>query len=232
MPSPFIIAVDGPSGSGKSSVSRAIATEFGLAYLDTGAMYRAMTWWMLQHGIDVADPHAVAAHVDEPILVSGMDPQAPTITVDGVDVSGPIREADVTGAVSLVSAVPQVRQRLVATQQQAAEDATVGIVIEGRDIGTVVLPNADLKIYLTADQDVRAARRAAEDAARAGGTDVDAAVVAATEAALAARDAIDSNREASPLAMADDAVHVDATTLSLAEVIDVVRQLAVRTQQA
>ena len=232
MPSPFIIAVDGPSGSGKSSVSRAIATEFGLAYLDTGAMYRAMTWWMLQHGIDVADPHAVAAHVDEPMLVSGMDPQAPTITVDGVDVSGPIREADVTGAVSLVSAVPQVRQRLVATQQQAAEDATVGIVIEGRDIGTVVLPNADLKIYLTADQDVRAARRAAEDAARAGGTDVDAAVVAATEAALAARDAIDSNREASPLAMADDAVHVDATTLSLAEVIDVVRQLAVRTQQA
>lgn len=232
MPSPFIIAVDGPSGSGKSSVSRAIATEFGLAYLDTGAMYRAMTWWMLQHGIDVADPLAVAAHVDEPMLVSGMDPQAPTITVDGVDVSGPIREADVTGAVSLVSAVPQVRQRLVATQQQAAEDATVGIVIEGRDIGTVVLPNADLKIYLTADQDVRAARRAAEDAARAGGTDVDAAVVAATEAALAARDAIDSNREASPLAMADDAVHVDATTLSLAEVIDVVRQLAVRTQQA
>jgi len=232
MPSPFIIAVDGPSGSGKSSVSRAIATEFGLAYLDTGAMYRAMTWWMLQHGIDVADPHAVAAHVDEPILVSGMDPQAPTITVDGVDVSGPIREPDVTGAVSLVSAVPQVRQRLVATQQQAAKDATVGIVIEGRDIGTVVLPNADLKIYLTADQDVRAARRAAEDAARAGGTDVDAAVVAATEAALAARDAIDSNREASPLAMADDAVHVDATTLSLAEVIDVVRQLAVRTQQA
>ena len=232
MPSPFILAVDGPSGSGKSRVSRAIATEFGLAYLDTGAMYRAMTWWMLQHGIDVADPHAVAAHVDEPILVSGMDPQAPTITVDGVDVSGPIREPDVTGAVSLVSAVPQVRQRLVATQQQAAEDATVGIVIEGRDIGTVVLPNADLKIYLTADQDVRAARRAAEDAARAGGTDVDAAVVAATEAALAARDAIDSNREASPLAMADDAVHVDATTLSLAEVIDVVRQLAVRTQQA
>lgn len=232
MPSPFIIAVDGPSGSGKSSVSRAIASELGLAYLDTGAMYRAMTWWMLQHGIDVADPQAVAAHVDEPMLVSGMDPQAPTITVDGVDVSGPIREADVTGAVSLVSAVPQVRQRLVATQQQAAKGATAGIVIEGRDIGTVVLPNADLKIYLTADQDVRAARRAAEDAARAGGTDVDAAVVAATESALAARDAIDSNREASPLAMADDAVHVDATTLSLAEVIDVVRQLAVRTQQA
>ena len=195
-------------------------------------MYRAMTWWMLEHGVDVHNQEDVAAHVGEPVLVSGTDPLAPSITVDGLDVSVPIREAAVTGAVSLVSAVPQVREVLVAKQRRAATEANAGIVIEGRDIGTVVLPNADLKVYLTADQEVRAARRAAEDAARAGGQDVDAAVLQATQAALAQRDAIDSQREASPLAMADDAVHVDATELNLAEVINVVRELARKAERS
>lgn len=226
MGQPLIIAVDGPSGSGKSSVSRAVASELGLQYLDTGAMYRAMTWWMLHHDVDVNDAVAVARNAVRANIVSGMDPLDPTITVDGVDVSTPIREADVTGAVSLVSAVPEVRSILVAKQQQAANDAQRGIVIEGRDIGTVVLPNAELKVYLTADQGVRAARRAAEDAARAGGEDVDAAVLAATAEALARRDSIDSSREVSPLAKADDAVHIDASALTLQEVIDSVLALA------
>src|SRR5690348_18432385 len=111
--------MDGPSGSGKSSVSKGVARVLGLRYLDTGAMYRAMTWWMLQEGIDIGDPVAVADRAEEPLLVSGTDPDHPLITVNGTDVSGPIRTAEVTGAVSAVSAVPAVRRRLVALQREA-----------------------------------------------------------------------------------------------------------------
>ena len=109
-----VVAMDGPSGSGKSSTSRGVAVRLGLRYLDTGAMYRAMTWWMLEHGIDVDDPSAVAAQADAPLLVSGTDPAAPTITVDGTDVAAAIREQAVTSAVSAVSAVPEIRARLLA----------------------------------------------------------------------------------------------------------------------
>ena len=108
-----VVAMDGPSGSGKSSTARGVATRLGLRYLDTGAMYRAMTWWMLENGVDVDDADAVAGHADEPVLVAGTDPQAPTITVGGTDVAGPIRGPEVTAAVSAVSAVPAVRARLV-----------------------------------------------------------------------------------------------------------------------
>src|SRR5690349_4360997 len=156
----MIIAVDGPSGSGKSSTSRGVATRLGLRYLDTGAMFRAMTWWLLQQGVDVNDPEAVAARVDAPVLVSGTDPDAPTITVDGVDVSGPIRTQEVTSAVSAVSAVPAVRERLLREQRDIIGSG--GIVVEGRDIGTVVAPDAAVKVYLTADPEARAARRTAE----------------------------------------------------------------------
>src|SRR3954451_5152280 len=106
-----VVAMDGPSGSGKSSTSRGVATRLGMRYLDTGAMFRAMTWWMLEHGVDVDDAAAVAAHADRPVLVSGTDPQAPTITVDGTDVAGPIRGQLVPSAVSAVSTVPEIRQR-------------------------------------------------------------------------------------------------------------------------
>ncbi|MCU0301251.1 MAG: (d)CMP kinase [Candidatus Nanopelagicales bacterium] len=218
-----VVAIDGPSGSGKSSTSRGVARALGLEYLDTGAMYRAMAWYMLDRGVDVGDPAAVAARADEPVLASTTDPDAPTIAVDGVDVSAAIRGAAVTGAVSPVAAVPAVRERLVALQRAVVADAARrgrGIVVEGRDIGTVVLPDATAKIYLTADAGARAARRALEDAGRAGAEGPDAGSLEATAASLAARDAIDSNRAVSPLAMADGAVHVDGTHLTLAEVIE------------
>ena len=206
-----VIAVDGPSGSGKSSTSRGVATKLGFAYLDTGAMYRAMTWAMLNAGVDVHDAPAVAAAASGVQIVSGTDPQEPTITVDGVDVAGPIRGSDVTAAVSHVASVPQVRSQLVALQRAAIAAAGLGIVAEGRDIGTAVAPDADLKIYLVADPVARAERRAAE----LGVEDANAMAEA-----LAKRDEIDSNRTASPLTQAADAVVVDGTHLTLEEVID------------
>ena len=134
-----------------------MAVGLGLRYLDTGAMYRAITWWMLENHVDVEDSAAVAAQADAPVLVSGSDPLAPTITVDGVDVSEPIREQAVTSAVSAVSAVPEIRQRLVREQRDIIGDG--GIVVEGRDIGTAVAPDAPVKVYLTADPAARAERR-------------------------------------------------------------------------
>ena len=230
-----VVAVDGPSGSGKSSVSRGVARGLGLDYLDTGAMYRALTWAMLRDGVDVTDAEAVAAACSAPRLDSGTDPDAPTIAVDGQDVSVAIRQSDVTAAVSAVSAVPAVRQRLVEVQRasvEAARAAGRGIVVEGRDIGTVVLPDADVKVFLVADPAVRAARRAAEDAARAGRDDVDDHVVRRTEEELRRRDAHDSSRETSPLTRADDAVVVDATDLTLDEVIAAVVSLVRETARS
>ena len=210
MSSPLVVAIDGTSGSGKSSTSRGVADRLGLRYLDTGAMFRAMTWWMLREGVDVHDPAAVAARCEEPQLVSGTDPLAPTITVDGVDVGVAIRSDAVNAAVSPVSAVPEVRARLLALQRAAIAADPTGIVVEGRDIGSVVVPDAPVKLYLSADPGARAARRAAEQ----GGADV-----AATRESLLARDQIDSGRATAPLVMADGAVHIDTTPYSLEEVI-------------
>ncbi|WP_309504923.1 MULTISPECIES: (d)CMP kinase, partial [Nocardioides] len=134
MSSSLVIAVDGTSGSGKSSTSRGVADRLGVRYLDTGAMFRAMTWWMLRQGVDVHDPAAVAARCAEPVIESGTDPMAPTITVDGTDVAVAIRQDDVNGAVSPVSAVPEVRARLLQMQRDVIA-ADGGIVVEGRDIG-------------------------------------------------------------------------------------------------
>ncbi len=210
-----VVAIDGPSGSGKSSTSRGVATRLGLRYLDTGAMYRAITWWMLRYDVPVDDPTAVAARCCEPTIASGTDPAAPTITVDGVDVAAAIRTPEVTGAVSQVSAVPQVRARLLDLQREviAASLSGPGIVVEGRDIGSTVAPDADVKVYLTADAAARAQRRAAEE----GGSDL-----AATESSLLARDQIDSTRTTSPLTMADGAVHLDTTPYTLDEVVDLI----------
>jgi CMP/dCMP kinase len=209
-----VVAIDGPSGSGKSSTSRGVAERLGLRYLDTGAMYRAMTWWMLRRGVDVRDPGAVAALVEEPEILSGTDPRGPTILVDGIDVGLAIRSDEVNAAVSPVAAVPEVRRRLVEVQREVIGDG--GIVVEGRDIGSVVAPDAEVKVYLTADPAARARRRALET----GGTDE--SVVQATRESLLARDQIDSARTASPLVMAAGAVHVDGTAYTLDEVVDLV----------
>ncbi|MFE5857707.1 (d)CMP kinase [Streptomyces sp. NPDC056500] len=206
-----IVAIDGPAGTGKSSTSRAVAAALGLSYLDTGAQYRAITWWMITNGVDVADPSAIATAADKPAIVSGTDPADPTITVDGVDASGPIRTPEVSAKVSAVSAVPEVRTAITDLQRTIAASAVMGIVVEGRDIGTTVLPDADLKIFLTASPEARAARRSGE---------LKGADVAATKEALIKRDAADSSRKTSPLAKADDAIEVDTTELTLQQVID------------
>lgn len=212
-----MVAVDGTSGSGKSSTCRGVAARLGLHYLDTGAMFRAMTWWMLREGIDVHDPAAVAARAGEPLIESGTDPDSPTIHVDGHDVATAIRSDQVTSNVSPVSTVPAVRARLLERQREIIGAALLqgGIVVEGRDIGSVVWPQAELKLYLTADASARALRRAAEE----GGSDLDA-----TEQLLQERDRIDSGRATAPLMMAAGAIHIDTTNYSLEEVID----LAVR----
>lgn len=210
MTSSVVVAVDGTSGSGKSSTCRGAATRLGLRYLDTGAQFRAMTWWMLEHGVAVHDPAAVAARCTEPTIISGTDPAAPTISVDGHDVAGAIRSVEVTGAVSPVSTVPEVRARLLRLQREIIADG--GIVVEGRDIGSVVWPEAEVKIFLSADTSARARRRFAEHAHLG---DVDAA-----EASLRQRDTIDSGRATAPLRQADGSVHIDTTDFTLDEVID------------
>ncbi|MEU9333726.1 (d)CMP kinase [Streptomyces sp. NPDC048290] len=210
---PVIVAIDGPSGTGKSSTSKAVAAQLGLSYLDTGAQYRAITWWMVSNGIDTDDPSAIAAAAGKPEIVSGVDPAGPTIEVDGTDVAGPIRTQDVTAKVSAVSAVPEVRARITELQRTIAAGAGGGIVVEGRDIGTTVLPDADLKIFLTASAEARAARRSGE---------LKGADLAATREALVKRDAADSGRKTSPLAKADDAVEVDTTELTLTQVVECV----------
>ncbi|QHC21902.1 (d)CMP kinase [Streptomyces sp. GS7] len=218
-PAAVIVAIDGPAGTGKSSTSKAVAAKLGLGYLDTGAQYRAITWWMLTNGIDVDDAVAVADASAKPVIVSGTDPAAPTITVDGLDAAGPIRSQEVTAAVSAVSAVPEVRALITDLQRSIAAGAPHGIVVEGRDIGITVLPDADLKVFLTASPEARAARRNGE---LRGKNPELAADLAATREALVKRDAADSSRKTSPLAKADDAVEVDTTDLTLDQVIECV----------
>ena len=207
-PETVVVAIDGTSGSGKSSTSRGVAIRLGLRYLDTGAMFRAVTWWMLQHGVDVHDPAAVAAHAEEPEIHAGTDPVAPTIAVGDVDVAAAIRGPEVNAAVSPVAAVPEVRARLLRLQREII--GAGGIVVEGRDIGSVVWPQAEVKVYLSADASARAYRRALEE----GGSDV-----TATQASLEARDRIDSGRATAPLTLVDGAHHIDTTGHTLEEVI-------------
>jgi cytidylate kinase len=209
-----VVAVDGPAGSGKSTVSRRLATALGARYLDTGAMYRAVTWAVLRDGVDPADADSVAKIADHVTIDIGTDPGAPHVSVDGTAVDRPIRGPEVTAAVSAVAAVPAVRARLVAQQREiiAAERR---IVVEGRDIGTVVAPDADLKVYLTASAAERGRRRSAENAG-----DLDTTV-----ADLARRDKLDSSRAADPLRRADDAVVLDTTALGIDEVVARLRSL-------
>jgi cytidylate kinase len=213
------ISLDGPSGTGKSSVARDVARKLGAAYLDTGAMYRAATVAVLDAGVSLDDKIAVARAVSEAVIEVRTDARREVVRVDGVDVRERIRGAEVTRAVSPVSAVPAVRRLLVARQRElvAAADA---VVVEGRDIGTVVLPDATLKIYLTASPEVRAQRRAGQLGVR------DPAKVAALAQDLRRRDDYDSRRADSPLRPAEDAIIVDSTDLDRAAVVQRILELA------
>lgn len=204
----LVVAVDGPSGAGKSSASRGAAVALGLRYLDTGAMYRALTWWLLERGVDPGDTGAVAGLAAEPVIEVSTDPQAPWTTVDGTDVSAAIRTREVTNAVSAVAAVPRIRAHLIARQRDIIARAP-GIVAEGRDIGTVVAPDAPVKVFLTADGAARASRRAAEASW-------------STRADQDRRDRLDAAQSEK----AADAVVIDSTGLGLDEVVDTIVRLA------
>jgi len=216
----LIIAVDGPAGSGKSSAALGVARALGLRYLDTGAMYRALTWWLLAHEVDISSPAAVAEHMRHAVIEVGTDPDAPGIRVDGADVAVPIRGREVSNAVSAVAAVPQVRAHLIAMQWRliaAAIENGDGIVAEGRDIGSVVAPEAPVKVFLTASETARARRRSADLAADP------AVTVALTQAEQARRD----RRDAPQMTRAPDAVEIDSTGLGLAEVVQEIVSLAI-----
>jgi CMP/dCMP kinase len=213
------ITLDGPSGTGKSSVARQVAQRLGAAYLDTGAMYRAATVAVLEAGVNLDDKVAVARAVSDACIEVGTDSRREKVKVDGVDVRHRIRGAEVTRAVSPVSAVPAVRRLLVARQRELIAGADA-VVVEGRDIGTVVLPEATLKVYLTASPEVRAQRRAAQ----LGVTDHDK--IAALAADMRRRDEYDSRRADSPLRPAEDAVVVDSTDLEQEQTVAEVVALA------
>lgn len=206
-----VVAIDGPSGSGKSTVSKRLATRLGAGYLDTGAMYRAATWAVLRAGADTAEPAAVTAAVTAAQRTITTDPAGVAVRVDGVAVDAEIRGPEVTGAVSAVSAVPAVRRALIAEQRAiiAAARERTGIVVEGRDIGAVVAPDADLKVFLTADAAERARRRSAETAGE----------LTATQADLHRRDQADA-KVTKPLDAAPDAVPVDTTAMPIDAVVD------------
>ncbi|NLU85124.1 (d)CMP kinase [Rhodococcus sp. HNM0569] len=205
--------MDGPSGTGKSTVSKRLATSLDARYLDTGAMYRIATLGVLRKGVDLADAVAVAGAVAALAWSVGTDPAAEQIELDGEDVSDEIRGAAVTRAVSAVSAVAQVREVLVARQRAIAAD-TPHIVVEGRDIGTVVLPDADVKVYLTASARARAERRNAQNIAEGRGDDFDAVL-----ADVERRDHLDSTRTVSPLRAADEADVVDTSDMGIDDVV-------------
>jgi cytidylate kinase len=210
-----VIALDGPSGTGKSTVAKGLARKLGFRYLDTGAMYRAVTWAVLRDGMDPEDRDAVTALAARTRLEITTDPDDQRVLVDGRPVDAEIRSQAVTTAVSPVSAAPGVRELLVAAQRQLIGDGAV--VVEGRDIGTVVAPDAGLKIFLTASPDARATRRSRQE-----GTDDHRS----TAADLIRRDTYDSSRAHSPLRAAEDAVHVDTTAMDVAEVIQRLVDLA------
>ncbi len=205
-----VIAIDGPAGSGKSTVARRLAEHLGLRYLDTGAMYRAITFAALRRNIDPADAEPVGKLAERVDLEVTLD----AVTVDGVDATIEIRGPEVTRAVSTVAANDKVRAELVSRQREWARRHGGGVV-EGRDIGSVVFPDAELKVYLDARPEVRAARRSKEV------TDLDYETVAAD---LARRDALDQGRSASPLTRAGDAIEVDTSDLDIDEIVTLIAE--------
>jgi GTP-binding protein len=209
----IVVAIDGPSGAGKSSTAKAIATRAGWNYLDTGALYRAVTWLALEHKCE--DPFSILQAIKDHPIKFNADPLDPNIFAGDVQITHSIRGTSVTENVSRISAMPEIRRELLNLQHRIIDAAERGIVVEGRDIGTVVAPEAGLKIYLTADLDARATRRESETEDKS--VDV--------KQSLDSRDAIDSTRAVSPLVMAADAVEVDSTYLDLDETIERIWEL-------
>lgn len=215
-----VVAVDGPSGSGKSTVSRAVAQRLGLAYLDTGAMYRAVCWWCLERGTDLADTAAVAAAARELDLVMGTDPADPSVRVGGTDITAAVRESRISTAVSAVATNLEVRAELHRRQRAlvAAGRAGAGLVAEGRDTTTVVAPDADVRVLMVADEQARLARRARELHGALEGA-AGAAAVEATRDEVVRRDRDDST--VSSFLTAADGVHtLDSSSLTLEETIE------------
>lgn len=221
-----VVALDGPSGTGKTTVARKLAERLSAGYLDTGAMYRVVTLAVLRAAADPADAAAVTAVAGGAAFTIGTTPGRPAVTLSGEDVAAEIRGPQVSHVVSQVSAVPAVRELLVDRQRRIIGEVLAevgGIVVEGRDIGTVVAPDAPLKVYLTASPEVRAARRNAQDnAAGRESTQADAL------ASVGRRDKLDSSRAASPLRAADDAVHLDTSELDIDQVLVALGELASR----
>jgi cytidylate kinase len=222
----MIIAVDGPSGSGKSSTARGVATRLGLKYLDTGAMYRAVTWSALEHGLDLTDTAVVADRARAVDLGISTDPQLAHFTADGTDVTEAIRDPRISENVSKIATNLDVRKELIRRQREIIDDAQPGggIVVEGRDIATVVATDAELKVLLTADQDARMARRKAELAEGA-------LTAEQLRDQIVRRDADDATVSQFEVA-SDGAVTIDSTHLSLEEVIDVISRLAKEAEAA
>ena len=221
----MIIAIDGPAGSGKSTVAKQVAKMLGFHYLDTGAMYRSVAWLALERGVSLEDAEAVAQLAREEAVVFSHEPgnQLPSgVQIAGCDVTLQIRTPRIDKAVSPVSAIPAVREAL--TQQQRAIAAAENIVMEGRDIGTVVFPNAELKVFLTASAEERARRRALPNEQRGFGETDQAAILAD----IIRRDQADSTRSVAPLRAAEDAVELDTTGMSIDEVCEAIAQLARR----
>ena len=214
------IAIDGPASSGKSTVAKIIAKDLGYTYLDTGAMYRAATYIALNNQVSPEESSRLLELLEQyPISFGRAETGDQLVFVGDVDVTSPIRENEVTNAVSAFAAIPAVREKLVALQQEIARQG--GIVMDGRDIGTVVLPQAELKIFLVASVDERAERRYKENLSKGIETDLET-----LKEEIAARDYKDSHRETSPLKQAEDAIYLDTTGLSILEVIEKIKSEA------
>lgn len=215
------IAIDGPASSGKSTVAKILAKDYGYIYTDTGAMYRSVTYLAIQHHVDFDDEEQLVALIERYPITFKQTETGQLIFVDGQDVTEAIRQPEVTNNVSVVSAHEKVRHELVRQQQKIAENG--GVVMDGRDIGTVVLPKAEVKIFLVASVIERAERRFKENQSKGIATDFDT-----LKKEIEQRDYLDSNREVSPLKQAEDAVRIDTTGLSIEEVVAAIKAVVER----
>ena len=214
-----IIAIDGPAGAGKSTIAKSLARQLGYLFINTGAMYRAVAWKVLQQGISLADAERIGNIAEDSLIELTGTVDALRVLIDGRDITEDIVTPEISQAASQVSAISAVRRALVARQQEMGQAG--GVVMEGRDIGTKVFPHAELKIYLDATSDARAARRFAEDSARG----IAVASLAQMKAEIEERDQRDKTRADSPLVQAEDAVYVDSSALSIAEVVEKLMRL-------